>query len=133
MIPKSSGNIRVNEAYQFSKTYALDFDKKRIVGSIDDLDAVVQSVKKIFQTERYSELIYSSEYGVELWSLVGRDMPYIEASIALRISDSLTSDIRIKGVRDVSVSKVDSSSVSVSFIVETIYGEAKLSGSYIKV
>ena len=53
-----------------NKTYKINFEEKRIIGEIDDLEAVKQAVYKILHTERFNSLLYSWDYGVEFENLI---------------------------------------------------------------
>lgn len=132
MLPKTSRNAKVVAIKYQSKTYKIDFDKKRIVQECDGLEAIVQAVKKIMFTERYSNCIYGSDYGVELWQMIGKDLPYVESTIGLRIASALEQDNRVKSVKDVTVSQIDKQSLLITFVVVTDFGDASISGSFIK-
>ena len=101
MIP----NIRtlteeITEVNYPSRTYNVLFDKDRISGYTDDLDAVKQTVYLILSTERYKHIIYSWDYGVELFDLIGKPMPYVMSELPRRIKEALTQDNRITDVID---------------------------------
>lgn len=72
----------------------------RINGFVDGLDAVTQAIQLILSTERYKHLIYSWDYGVELYDLVGKPMPYVMSELPRRITEALTQDNRITDVTD---------------------------------
>lgn len=74
--------------------------KDRISGYVDDLESVQQAIYLILNTERYQYLIYSWDYGVELFDLIGKPIPYVMAEIPRRITEALTMDDRIKDVVD---------------------------------
>lgn len=134
MLPKTSRNAKVVAIKYPSRTYKIDFEKKRIVQECDGLEAIVQAVKKIMFTERYSNCIYGSDYGVELWQMLGKDQPYVESTIGLRIASAIEQDNRVKSVKDVTVtvSQIDKQSLLITFVVVTDFGDASISGSFIK-
>ena len=123
MIPKLNSNLDIRIEQYKSKTYRLDFNSKRIVGMIDGLDAAVQAVQKIFYTERYSERIYSGDYGIELERLVGESMPFVEANIEPTVKEALSPDDRFESVRDFYIDRISVDSLSVSCHVITTLGE----------
>lgn len=90
----------ITEVKYPSKTYKLNFEKNRIDGSTDDLDAIKQSIYLILSTERYQHIIYSWDYGVELLDLIGKPMPYVMSELPRRIKDALIQDDRISDVID---------------------------------
>lgn len=127
MIPKiaTSSDIAIEQFK--SKTYRIDFANKRIVGMIDGLDANVQAVHKILLTERYSERIYSGDYGVELQRLIGAPMPFVEANMQTTIEEALWPDSRFEAVENIALTRSDCDSLSVSFSVSTVDGETETS------
>lgn len=48
---------------QPSLTYRLDLDAGRIVGKVDNLEAVNQAIRKAIITPRFKCLIYDNQYG----------------------------------------------------------------------
>ncbi|WP_162840336.1 DUF2634 domain-containing protein [Acetanaerobacterium elongatum] len=105
-----------------SKTYKLDINSGHIRGHTDELSAMEQAVYKILATERFWYHIYTPNYGVELDGLVGSRREYIKGDIARRLSEALTADDRITGIRNLNVS-FSGEEAGVSFIVGTIYGD----------
>lgn len=83
-----------------SRTYKIEVENDRINGYIDDLEAVIQSIYLILHTERYKNLIYSWDYGVELDDLFGQPIPYVMSELERRIKEALTMDDRIDDVID---------------------------------
>jgi hypothetical protein len=69
-----------------------------MVRNIDGMDALVQAVKKCLQTERYSEEIYSTGYGVEIERMIGRSGGYVRSALPKTIKDALMQDDRITSV-----------------------------------
>ena len=105
-----------------SKTYKINLEEKRIIGKVDGLEAVKQAVYKILHTERFSCLIYSWDYGVEFDQLIGKDYEFIVGDLQRRIEEALLQDDRIKAIEDVKISKQEKSSISVSFVVVSKFG-----------
>ena len=127
MIPKitSANDIAIGQSK--TKTYRLDMANKRIVGMIDGLDAAVQAAHKILLTERYSERIYSGDYGVELQRLIGMSMPFVEANMKTTIEEALSPDERFETIEDVELTRLDCDSLRVDFRVVTVDGETDTS------
>ena len=121
MLPESIMNINELATINYpSTTYKLDLDTKRIGRKIDGLEAAVQAVTKIFKTERYANVIYSGDYGIELQSIIGMDFDYISADLQRRLEEALLADDRIQAVEELILEKTDLNSLKVSFIVKTI-------------
>lgn len=114
--------IEVEEEQQPSLTYAIDFEKGRIRGMIDELEAVKQAVFLILQTERYRYLIYSDDYGSELEGLIGRDPLFVQSEIKRRIREALMQDDRIEDVTNFRL-QFNGDSVLIRFTVISIFGE----------
>ena len=72
----------------------------RIMGFIDGIEALRQTVYFILHAERYAYPIYSWDYGVELAELFGKPMSYVRAELPRRITEALTTDDRIEDVTD---------------------------------
>jgi len=114
--------IEVEEEQQPSLTYGIDFEKGRIVGMIDGLEAVKQAVFLILQTERYRYLIYSADYGSELEGLIGRDPLFVRSELKRRIREALLQDDRIEDVTNFDI-QINGDSALVRFTVVTIFGD----------
>lgn len=124
MIPTTSTNlISIEEAESSSLTYGIDFEQSRMVGMIDNKEAILQMVYKVLNTERYSYVIYSGQYGAELTFLIGKDFGYISSELIRMINEALLVDERIISTSDYKIEKIASDSVNISFKVNSIYGE----------
>ena len=88
----------IEETIYPTKTYKINVDANRIDGYTDELDAIIQTIYLILNTERYEYIIYSWDYGVELVDLYGKPIPYVIAILERRITDALIQDDRISEV-----------------------------------
>ena len=123
MVPEQNGDmLELDIATQPTLTYKLDFETKRISTKIDDFEAVMQAIMKILYTERYSYVIYSGDYGVELEKLIGQDYDYIVSDIERIITEALTVDERVLSISDLEIVKLNQDSAQVTFTANTIYG-----------
>ncbi|NFA59452.1 DUF2634 domain-containing protein [Clostridium sporogenes] len=113
-------DIEVEEIIEPTKTYKIK--DNRIVGFIDNVEALKQAIALILNTERYEYLIYSWNYGSELSGLIGRQKDIAESEFKRRIKEALLEDDRIKNV-DNFIFKYNGDSVFVEFTVLSIYGE----------
>lgn len=102
MIPKVNDDLKQDFELldQPNKTYALDIETMSIEGFVDDLDAMKQAIYKILNTERYEYLIYSWNYGVELFNLFGEPLPFVYPELERMITEALLQDDRIIRVED---------------------------------
>lgn len=83
-----------------SHTYKLVTESNRVSGFVDDVESIKQAINLILSSERYQHIIYSWDYGVELFDLIGKPMPYVMSELQRRVKDALTQDDRIKDVVD---------------------------------
>lgn len=104
-----------------SRTYNINISAERIDGYTDGVDAVIQAIYLILNTERYKYIIYSWDYGVELCDLIGQPMPYIMAEVPRRIKDALIQDNRITDVIDFNFN-IDGKKLNTTFTVVTDAG-----------
>ena len=90
-----------------NKTYAIDWENKRIIGHVDNKEALMQFIHKAIITERNEyKAIYSTEYGSEIANTVmGESVTddYIYAVIPSLIKDCLLVDDRVVDVYDFSI------------------------------
>lgn len=113
--------IELEEEQQPSLTFGIDFERGRIKGMIDELEAVKQAVFLILQTERYRYLIFSPDYGSELEGLIGRNPLFVQSELKRRIREALMQDDRIEDVTNFSV-RFDGDNALVRFTVVSVFG-----------
>jgi hypothetical protein len=126
MIPKTSDDLKQDFEYQAqpTKTFKLNIGNQTITGSADNLEAMKQAIYLILNVERYENLIYSWNYGVELQDLFGKDVNYVLPELKRRITEALLQDSRITSVEDFTFETMKGK-VLVGFKVVTIYGEVE--------
>lgn len=124
MIPSTNGFLEQDFVIeeQPSKTYKMHLDESIILGYADKLDAMVQVIFSILNTERYQYVIYSWNYGIELIDLYGQPVSYVIPELKRRITEALTWDERIIGVDNFSFN-VDKGKITCNFTVHTIFGD----------
>ena len=115
-----------DDELEATQTYLMNIESNRIRGYTDDLDAVRQAVYKILNTERYENVIYSWDYGIETYDLYGEDDTYVIPELQRRIEDALSIDERILECIDFSFEKNQKNTILVKFTVSTIYGDADI-------
>ncbi|WP_302306929.1 DUF2634 domain-containing protein [Megamonas funiformis] len=108
-----------------NKSYRMKIADEKILGSIDELDAIAQACYKILNTERYQYVIYSWNYGIELQDLFGKPIPYVYSELPRRIKEALTQDDRINSVEDFELS-YDKGNVLAKFTVKTNLGNIEM-------
>lgn len=127
MIPEQEVNLTNLEVVnQPSLTYRLDFERKRISGFIDNEEAIMQLVMKILYTERYAYVIYSSQYGVELDRLIGKDYDFIVSDLERTITEALLADDRILSITDFVAEQTAIDRMTVTFTVNSVVGSANI-------
>lgn len=113
-----------DEVVQTSNTYAIDWENGRIIGKIDELEAVAQHIHKSLITMRNQYLIYDSDYGseiVEMLLIPDVTREYIEAELPSLIEEAIE-DERILQIGEIEII-FEGENAFISFDVETIYGE----------
>lgn len=122
MLPSSGGILKQDfkVVQQPSKTFRIE--QNRISGYVDGIEAVMQSIYCILNTERYDWLIYSWNYGVELKDLFGKPSGLVQSKLKKRIREALMQDDRISGV-DNFIFVRKGRILSATFTVHTAYGE----------
>lgn len=106
-----------------TNTYKIEdtYNYERINGDVDDIDAIIQAIYLILNTERYRFPIYSWDYGVELIDLIGKPMPYVMSELPRRVKEALTQDNRITDVKDFTF-EVNKKKLHTTFTVVTTIG-----------
>ena len=112
-----------------SKTYNINFSDNIMTGTIDEIDALKQSIYLILSIERYDYIIYSWNYGIQLKDLFGKSTKYVCAALPARIKDALMQDDRINDVYDF-VTKSEGNTVSATFTIDSILGTFQEEVSY---
>jgi hypothetical protein len=124
MIPKVGDDLQADFDFENepSKTFKLNINQNIIAGFVDELEAMKQVIYLILNIERYENIIYSWNYGIELVDLIGQPISFVIPEIKRRITEALLQDSRITGVSNFSF-KNTRNKVIASFTVSTIYGE----------
>lgn len=125
MIPKIAEDLEKDFEIEelFSKTYNIDLARNRMIGYIDELEAIRQAIYLILNIERYEHIIYSWNYGIELADLFGKPVPFILSELKNRITEALIQDDRIIEVDDFKFDLSVKGTVYVTFVAHTIYGD----------
>lgn len=103
-----------------TNTYKLDFEKGRINGMIEGLEAIEQAILKVLSTNRFAYLIYSDDYGFD--NMIGHDEIYVRGELPRRITEAVLQDERITSIEDFSM-VFEGDSVLVKFTAVTLYGD----------
>ena len=110
---------------QPSKNYKMHLEQNIINGFCNELEAMQQVIYKILNTERYQEIIYSWNYGVELLDLYGEPVTYVCPELKRRITEALVQDDRIESVDNFEFDTSKKGIVKVTFTVHTIFGSVE--------
>ena len=123
MIPTTSFNMsELQVVKQADKDYKMIVDKATVSGVCGGLDSVRQAAFKILNTERYDNIIYSWNYGVETKDLYGMPMSYVKTDIKRRFTEALLQDDRIKDVTDFEF-ETNGSNLHVKCTITCDYGQ----------
>lgn len=126
MIPNAvfDVDLEVINEVEVNKTYKTS--DMNIQGFIDELKALQQAIYKELNTEMYEYPIYSFNYGIELESLIGKDIMYVKIELKRRVTDCLMEDTRILNV-DNFIFTVNGDELLCKFNVASIYGDIGIS------
>ena len=121
-----------------TRTYALDFDNKRVTGMVDGKAAIEQFAKKALLTKRFAHLIYNPSYGSEIMTNVfmpvmpskggynfNASAELIDTVLPNVVRDALIHDGIISDVTDFSY-KVDGDAVGVNCTIVTAAGAVEI-------
>lgn len=113
------------------RTYGMDTKNKRIVGKVDGMEAVLQSIFKALQTRRFAYLIYDDQYGFDGYNKIGNTVltqGYLEADMPSMIEDAFLNDEAIVSIDDINFQIIETDGVQISLSVSTIFGDADFEG-----
>lgn len=116
--------VEVKPAPLPSRTYMLDFESGQIKEKlIDGQEAIRQSIQKAVLTARYRYLIYNSQYGCEIETLLGQDISpqLLHSEITRVITEAIKEDDRIQAVEQFRIERA-SDKLFVTFTVITAEG-----------
>lgn len=114
-----------------SLTYAIDLenyngdDKLNMTGGLcDGQTAMKQAIYKILRTQRDRFIIYKG-YGTQHFSLFGKPRMYALPELERMLCEALLYDSRIKAVDNFTfdIESGDKSSIGVTFVVHTVFGD----------
>ena len=80
------------------KTYRLDFENHCIVGTVDEMEARKQAIRKIVMTETEEYLLYDENYGCALVDLIGERPPLVQSEVKDSIREGILADDRFASV-----------------------------------
>ncbi|UAW07795.1 hypothetical protein PVJ1_00061 [Psychrobacillus phage PVJ1] len=106
-----------------TKTYKLDFERGRVTGMIEGLEAIEQAIFKVLNTKRFAHMIYSDDYGFE--NMIGEDEIFVRGELPRRITEAVLQDERITALEDFSM-VFEGDSVLVKFTAVTLYGDVNV-------
>jgi phage baseplate assembly protein W len=127
MVPESREANIDDEKWKNTKTYGIDFEKKRILGKIDGKEAVAQAVYKILNTVRYGFEIYNWNYGCEISSIFGKSGKETEVLAERYVEEALMTDKRIKGIKNFKAER-EKNVLRVYFVAESTEGDVEIEG-----
>lgn len=106
-----------------TNTFIIDWSTRQIASTGSGLPAMRQAVEIILNVERYWWQIYSSNFGVELESLPGEALDYIQSELPRRIEDAFSVDNRILSADNYVFTAGPSGTLTVTFDVHTVFGD----------
>ncbi len=107
---------------QTGLTYYIDSNTGRITSMVNNADALVQSIYKALDTERYSFDIYGWAYGLDMEPFIGQDLDYIQTNLQKYVEDCLLTDDRVISINNFNVQQQDIDSCLITFDVDSTEG-----------
>lgn len=126
MTPTTILNAELEVIEGLPPTLTYEINSNNLGKQIDGLAALKQAIYKVLNTEKYQYPIYSFNYGIELESLINKDINYVKIELRRRIEECLLLDSRIEAVDDFEFI-LDVDSLTCNFKVISIYGDLSLS------
>lgn len=128
MLPVTPTTINIEQVERIpTYTYRLDLTTKRITGHVDGLDAMIQALQKILETERFAYEIYTARYGREFDNLFGDDIDFAKSVLESRIQDAILADDRVKELVSFDIINEGFDSLEIQCKISTIFGTVSLS------
>ena len=123
MLPAGLDIKNLEVVKQPSLQHKMNLNDSFIAGKCDGKEGLKQAVYKILSTERYENVIYSRNYGVEFKDLFGQPVKTVIATIESRIKEALLQDDRITDVDGFIFDTSQKHKVSVTFTVHSELGD----------
>ena len=123
MLPAGLDIKNLEVVKQPSLQHKMNLSDSFIAGKCDGKEGLKQAVYKILSTERYENVIYSRNYGVELKDLFGQPVKTVISLIESRIKEALLQDDRITDVNGFIFDTSQKHKVSVTFTVHSELGD----------
>ena len=103
-------------------TYYINSATGRISSMIDNKQALVQSIYKALDTEKFGYLIYGWLYGLDMEPFIGQDLDYIQTNLQSYVEDCLLQDDRIESIQNFTVQQQTIDSCLITFDVISTEG-----------
>lgn len=116
-------SLDLSEKIETSRTYTNNGESISAT-KIDGLEAIKAAIFKRLTTEQYDCPIYSFEYGIQTYDLLGKDKSYVVPELKRRITECLLKDERITDVSDFAYTQTGDS-LLMTFTATTIYGSVE--------
>jgi len=127
MIPETL-YITMETKQKPSLSFKIDFDRNKIIGKTDELEAVRQAAFLMLSTERDYSPIYE-DYGIKYDDLIGKDKYFVLSELKRRITESLKEDDRIIEVDNFEFNEINDG-LETTFDVISIYGSFASKGVF---
>lgn len=107
-------------------SYTYKVENGRIMGHIDESEAMKQAILKILMTERFIFEIYTNQYGNDLPELIGKDMPFINTALENVLKEALQTDDRVDDITVNSIEETNRSTLFVTLTASTVFGSLEI-------
>lgn len=114
-----------------SLTYRLHLASNRVYATIDEKEALKQTIFKELNTKKNNHLIYPN-YGINILDLFGQPKEFAYVELMRRIEECLLKDDRILSVTEFFFSHAETQKdeLKISFTVNSIFGHFDISNTW---
>ncbi|WAW15461.1 DUF2634 domain-containing protein [Peptostreptococcus equinus] len=95
----------------------------RIVGIVDGIEELKQTIFFILSIEKYQSLTVSENTGVGFWNLYGDDINLVMINLKSIITDALLNDDRIEEITEFIIEKIKRNTLKIEITVKSNISE----------
>lgn len=108
-----------------TKTYKINWETNQIEGYVDGIEALKQSFMLAFNTQRYKNHAFTSNYGMDWQDLIGMPEDYILSEVLTRAQDMILADKRFLSVEyyEDDPYTVEGDTIYINLDIKTVEGD----------
>ena len=126
-LPASNDNNNAIErpAEYSTETYKINFQTNQIEGKISGIEALKQYFLLAINTQRFSNVAFTSNFGMDWNDLIGLPDDYIISEVLTRVQDMILADKRFLSVDyyDTTPFEINGNNIIINLVVKTEEGD----------